>query len=77
MDEQEENSDDDGIAKEPFENSSPVLLLGISRPVTKQEMLVDIPARSVADRLVSRFLKSSEPSLSMYIREFDKHFIKY
>lgn len=63
LDEQEENSDDDGGEADPYDNSSPVLLLGLTRTVTKQEMLADIPARSIADRLVSRFLKTSEPSL--------------
>lgn len=65
LDEQEDNSDDDGAEADPYDNSSPVLLLGLTRTVTKQEMLADIPARSIADRLVSRFLKTSEPSLGM------------
>ncbi|KAJ5092946.1 hypothetical protein N7456_008807 [Penicillium angulare] len=80
LDEQEENSDGDGIVQEPFENCSPVLLLGISKPVTKQEILGDIPSRMVADRLVSRFLKSSEPSLIVihvptFLKEYERFWI--
>lgn len=61
-----EHSDDEGIEDDPDDNSSPVLLLGYGRPVSMEELLIDIPAQSVADRLVSRFLKTSEPSLGAF-----------
>jgi hypothetical protein len=38
----------------------------MGRPVSIEEILIDIPAQSVADRLVSRFLKTSEPSLGAF-----------
>lgn len=60
-----ENSNDEGVDIDPYDASSPVLLLGNSRPVSKEEMLMDIPPRSIADRLVSRFLKTSEPARGM------------
>jgi hypothetical protein len=65
LDEQEENSDNDAPEEDPYDDSSPVLLLSMSRKVTKQEILVDIPVRSIADRLISRFLKTFEPSIGM------------
>ena len=63
LDENGHDSDDQGPEDDPYESSSPVILFGNSRPVTKEEMLVDIPARSIADRLISRFLKTTEPAL--------------
>jgi hypothetical protein len=63
-----EISDEEEVVEtDPYDESSPVLLLGGGRPVSKEEMLVDIPPRSIADRLVSRFLKTSEPSRGMGI----------
>lgn len=59
-----EESDDEGAEEDLDDNNSPTLLLGMSRPITKEELLVDIPPREIADRLVSRFLKTTEPSLS-------------
>jgi hypothetical protein len=58
-DSEEEGDEDDDL----YESSSPVLLFGNSRPVTKDEILVDIPPRSIADRLISRFLKTTEPAI--------------
>lgn len=60
-----ENSDDEGAEVDPYDDSSPVLLLGHGRSVSKEEVLMDIPPRSIADRLVSRFLKTSEPARGM------------
>lgn len=59
---------DDVKAEEYRDNdsSSPNLLLGMSRPVTKEELLIDIPSREITDRLISRFLKTTEPSLSKH-----------
>lgn len=62
----EGESDDEGVDIDLYDDSLPVLLLGNGRPVNKEEMLVDIPPRSIADRLVSRFLKTSEPSRGMF-----------
>jgi hypothetical protein len=64
LDEDRENSEDEGDEADTHDDSSPVLLLGNSRPVSKEEVLIDIPPRSIADRLVSRFLKTSEPARS-------------
>lgn len=63
LDEQEENEDDEGAEDDIVHGSTPILFLGAGKAFTKEELLVDIPPRSIADRLVSRFLKTSEPSL--------------
>lgn len=65
LDEDGENSDDESVKIDPYDDSSPVLLLGHGRPVSKEEVLMDIPPRSITDRLVSRFLKTSEPARGM------------
>lgn len=65
LDEDGENSDDEGVEVDPYDDPSPVLLLGHGPPVSKEEVLMDIPPRSIADRLVSRFLKTSEPARGM------------
>ena len=65
IDEDGENSGEEGVDIDPYDTSSPVLLLGNSRPVSKEEMLMDIPPRSIADRLVSQFLKTYEPGRGM------------
>ncbi|KAJ5225565.1 hypothetical protein N7468_006790 [Penicillium chermesinum] len=62
---------------DPFDESSPALLLGTRRLMSKQELLTDLPQRSITDRLVSRFLKSSEPFLILlhvptFRREYDQ-----
>ncbi|OQE22551.1 hypothetical protein PENSTE_c010G04977 [Penicillium steckii] len=68
---------DDVKAEEYRDNdsSSPNLLLGMSRPVTKEELLIDIPSREITDRLISRFLKTTEPSLILvHIPTFRKEY---
>ncbi|KAJ5966540.1 hypothetical protein N7481_013254 [Penicillium waksmanii] len=73
-----EETDDEGTEEDPEEDSSPTLLLGMSRPITKEELLLDIPSREIADRLVSRFLKTSEPSLiAVHIPTFRKEYAQF
>lgn len=60
--EHEERSDDED---DPYQENSPVLLLGLTKTISKEEVLVDIPPRTTTDRLISRFLKTTEPSLGM------------
>ncbi|KAJ5774191.1 hypothetical protein N7457_009087 [Penicillium paradoxum] len=75
---QTEERSDDGVDTDPYDDSSPVLLLGTSRPVNKEEVLVDIPPRSIADRLVSRFLKTSEPSrVAIHAPTFQKEYEEF
>lgn len=67
LDENQEDSEDDGVEVDTIDRSSPILLLGNSRPVSKEEVLADIPPRSITDRLISRFLKTSEPARSKFV----------
>ena len=60
----EEGSGDEDL----FTASSPALLVGINRPSRMDELLADIPPRPVADRLISRFLNTTEPSLRRFSR---------
>lgn len=64
LDENQGNSEDEDVEADDTDNSSPILLLGNSKPASKEEVLLDVPPRSIADRLVSRFLKTSEPARS-------------
>ncbi|KAJ5526112.1 transcriptional regulator family: Fungal Specific TF [Penicillium frequentans] len=78
LDEQEDNSDNDATEEDPYSDSSPVLLLGMAKKVAKQELLADIPARSVADRLISRFLKTYEPSIIViHVPTFRKEYEQF
>lgn len=73
----DEETDDERTEEDRDEDSfSPNLLLGMSRPVTKEELLSDIPSREITDRLVSRFLKTTEPSLSKWLSD-EAIFISY
>ncbi|QQK41500.1 C6 transcription factor, putative [Penicillium digitatum] len=73
-----EDYDDEGVEIDPYDDSSPVLLLGHGRPVSKEEMLMDIPPRPLADRLVSRFLKTSEPArVSIHVPTFQKEYEEF
>ncbi|CAG8011420.1 unnamed protein product [Penicillium olsonii] len=78
LDENQRMSEDEDIEFDSPENSSPFLLLGNRRPVTKEEVLLDIPRRSIADRLVSRFLKTSEPArIAIHIPTFQKEYEQF
>jgi hypothetical protein len=78
LDEHGDNSDDGMVEEDPYRDSSPALLLGTGRPLSKEELLVDIPPRSTADRLVSRFLKTSEPSLVViHVPTFQKEYEQF
>ncbi|KAJ5129003.1 hypothetical protein N7448_002713 [Penicillium atrosanguineum] len=73
-----ENSDDDGLEEDPYSDNSPALLLGTGRPFSKEELIVDIPPRSTVDRLVSRFLKTPEPSiLAIHVPTFQKEYEQF
>ncbi|KAJ5748660.1 uncharacterized protein N7511_010356 [Penicillium nucicola] len=78
LDQNGADSDDEGLEDDPYESSSPILLFGSSRPITKEEMLVDIPPRSIADRLISRFLKTTEPALvAIHVPTFQKEYEQF
>lgn len=61
--ETDEESEEEFMDEAFFDSSSPVLLLGLNKPASKDELLADIPPRPAADRLVSQFLHCKEPIL--------------
>lgn len=63
MEEHGNRSDDDGVENDSDDDFWPALLLGTGGPMTKEEALVNMPPLPITDRLVSRFLKTSELSL--------------
>ncbi|KAK9858740.1 hypothetical protein MYU51_018049 [Penicillium brevicompactum] len=78
LDENQGNSEDEDVEPDDMDSSSPVLLLGNSKPVSKEEVLLDIPPRSIADRLVSRFLKTSEPArIAIHVPTFHKEYEQF
>ncbi|KAJ5682036.1 uncharacterized protein N7477_001976 [Penicillium maclennaniae] len=73
-----EDSDDDGLEEDPYSDNSPALLLGIGRSLSKEELIVDIPPRSTVDRLVSRFFKTSEPSIvAIHVPTFQREYEQF
>lgn len=59
-----------GNENEPWEkrhSQTPVLIRGIPKEATIEDLLLALPPRKIADELVSRCLDSGEPSLSMFI----------
>ncbi|KAJ5895032.1 hypothetical protein N7495_006723 [Penicillium taxi] len=78
LNEQEETYSKNGFEGDPYDKSSPVLLLGMSKPVSREELLSDIPPRSISDRLVSRFLKTTEPVLiTIHVPTFRKEYERF
>jgi hypothetical protein len=63
--EDDELSEDSSSEPETFESSHPPLLFGLGKHASKEELLSDIPSRAVANRLISRYFNSGDPSLSM------------
>ncbi|KAJ5550779.1 hypothetical protein N7461_005477 [Penicillium sp. DV-2018c] len=74
----EVSDEEEVVETDPYDESSPVLLLGGGGSVTKEEVLMDIPPRSIADRLVSRFLKTSEPSrVTIHVPTFHREYEEF
>ncbi|KAL2845434.1 fungal-specific transcription factor domain-containing protein [Aspergillus pseudoustus] len=53
---------DDGLGEEEDTREfAPMLWFGLTRPASKEELLIDMPSRQVTDRMVHYFLNSEEP----------------
>ncbi|KAL5335278.1 hypothetical protein BJX70DRAFT_327486 [Aspergillus crustosus] len=69
----DEDSGDDGS-----HSTDPMIWLGLNKPVSKEELLSDIPPRPVTDRLVSYYLLSKEPIVTIFhVPTFQKEFNKF
>ncbi|KAJ5959936.1 uncharacterized protein N7479_007086 [Penicillium vulpinum] len=78
LDEDRETSDHERVEIDPYDSSAPVLLFGHVRPVSKEEMLIDIPPRPIADHLISRFFNSSEPArVSIHVPTYQKEYEEF
>lgn len=71
----DQDFDDDGFLEDDSEDeiveveqdaNRPTLLFYGGRVPTMQELLVDLPAREVVDRLIAKFLNSDDPTLGKY-----------
>ncbi|KAH8700829.1 hypothetical protein BGW36DRAFT_317045 [Talaromyces proteolyticus] len=77
-------STDDGYheeADEVHDSSSPALLFYSGRALTKEELIADLPERSISDRLMARFLNSGDPTLVIlhfptFQREYDQFWLE-
>lgn len=75
MQDDDQDLDDDGFLGDDSENevveveqdaNHPTLLFYGGRVPTKQELLAELPAREVVDRLIAKFLNSDDPTLGKW-----------
>lgn len=73
--EQDVHSDDELAQQDEKSVTAPTLLLGLHKPLRKEELLAQIPPRPVTDRLVAQWLNCKEPViggffvLSLYLEQ--------
>ncbi|RAH44068.1 putative C6 transcription factor [Aspergillus brunneoviolaceus CBS 621.78] len=71
--EQEVHSDDELAQQDEKSVTAPTLLLGLHKPLRKEELLAQIPPRPVTDRLVAQWLNCKEPVIGItHIPTFQK-----
>ncbi|PYI28666.1 Zn(II)2Cys6 transcription factor [Aspergillus indologenus CBS 114.80] len=76
--EQDVHSDDELAQHDTKSVTAPTLLLGLHKPLRKEELLAQIPPRPVTDRLVAQWLNSKEPVISItHIPTFQKEYNKF
>ncbi|KAK3936842.1 hypothetical protein QBC46DRAFT_268874 [Diplogelasinospora grovesii] len=73
----EASDDHDPVMQATFDKKGPVLLLGGFPHATVTEMIVHLPPRPVADRLIARFFQTKEPAWMMFhvptfLRQYDE-----
>ncbi|KAL5047006.1 hypothetical protein BDW71DRAFT_180828 [Aspergillus fruticulosus] len=78
LQESDDSSDEEAIEDDGSSSREPTIWFGISRSTSKEELLSDIPARQVTDRLVSYYLISKEPIVTiLHIPTFQKEYNKF
>jgi hypothetical protein len=60
----DEVSDDGPDEENDASEFAPTLWFGLTKPTSKEELLLDLPSRQVTDRMVHYFLNSEEPVAS-------------
>ncbi|KKK24271.1 hypothetical protein ARAM_004402 [Aspergillus rambellii] len=74
----DELSDEDAVEYEPVNENAPTILFGLGKTATKEELLTDLPSRTVADRLVSLFINSNQPAVViLHIPTFHKQYNQF
>jgi hypothetical protein len=57
----DELSDEEDLENDGSNDMEPMIWFGISKQVSKEELLSAIPPREISDRMVSYFMNSMEP----------------
>ncbi|KAL2825464.1 fungal-specific transcription factor domain-containing protein [Aspergillus cavernicola] len=74
----DELSDEETLQDEDSNDDAPTIWFGLGKPISKEELLSDIPSRLITDRMVSYFLTSKEPLVtSLHIPAFQKEYNKF
>ncbi|KAL4786728.1 hypothetical protein BJX76DRAFT_88080 [Aspergillus varians] len=69
------SDDEESIEDDCPTRNEPTIWFGISKPLSKEELLSDIPPRTVTDRLVSYYLISKEPVIaSLHVPTLQKEY---
>ncbi|KAL3442646.1 fungal-specific transcription factor domain-containing protein [Aspergillus insuetus] len=73
----DEVSDDGPDEENDASEFAPTLWFGLTKPTSKEELLLDLPSRQVTDRMVHYFLNSEEPVANIlhgptFSREYNK-----
>ncbi|KAI9924598.1 hypothetical protein MW887_006871 [Aspergillus wentii] len=70
--------DEEESTDNPAQSTSQTLLLGLKEVLSKEDLLADIPPRNVTDRIVSKFLQTTEPVLIViHIPTFQKEYNEF
>ncbi|KAL4815907.1 hypothetical protein BDW67DRAFT_163347 [Aspergillus spinulosporus] len=75
LQESDDISDEEVFEDDDIGSREPTIWFGISRQMSKEELLSDMPARQITDRLVSYYLISKEPIVAiLHIPTFQKEY---
>ncbi|KAL4928270.1 putative C6 transcription factor [Aspergillus undulatus] len=78
LQEGDELSDEEAVGDDGSSNPEPTIWFQISKPTSKEELLSDIPERQITDRLVSYYLNSREPIVTiLHVPTFQKEYNKF
>ncbi|RAL11369.1 putative C6 transcription factor [Aspergillus homomorphus CBS 101889] len=76
--EQDAHSDDELAQNEATDVAGPTLLLGLHKPLKKEELLASLPPRPITDRLIAQWLNSKEPVIMItHIPTFQKEYNQF
>ncbi|KAL2863552.1 putative C6 transcription factor [Aspergillus lucknowensis] len=71
-------SDEGFLDEDDSDGFAPALWFGLSKPTSNEELLSDLPIRQVTDRVVSYFLVSEEPIVTIFhVPTFQKEYCNF